>query len=363
MEIGSGSVENMVGLAVWKVFKGKRVFVTGHTGFKGSWLALWLNELGAHVSGFSLPASPVSLFRQADVADICTHVEGDVRDLPGLQAALHAASPEIVFHLAAQPLVREGYRSPVDTWSSNVMGTVNLLEAVRHCPSVRAVVIVTTDKCYDNREWPWGYRENDNLGGDDPYSASKAACELAAAGYRKSFLDNAGVLVSTARAGNVIGGGDYGEDRILPDAYRSILAHVPLLVRQPESVRPWQHVLCALHGYLLLAAGLLEGRRELARAFNFGPAREDSASVRRLLEALREYWPELNWTADVREDNPHEAGMLRLDASLARAVLGWTPQWNLAHTVRRTAEWYRQTMICPQQALNLCREQIKEYMV
>lgn len=326
-------------------FAGRSVFLTGHTGFKGAWLALWLARLGARVTGYALaPCTTPNMFELAGVeATLARHVTADVRDLAALTQAVRSAAPEIVFHLAAQPLVRRSYRDSPETWSTNVMGTVNLLEAVRACPSVKAVVVVTTDKCYQNREWPWGYRENDALGGHDPYSASKAAAELVVQSYRSSFFSGADrARLASARAGNVIGGGDWSEDRLLPDCARAAATQQPLVIRNPGATRPWQHVLESLHGYLLLAAGLVEQGERHADAFNFGPDADDNVCVAALLERLQRHWPELRWEVGQADGAaPHETNFLYLDSSKARRELGWVPTWDLAACLEHTAEWYR----------------------
>lgn len=333
-------MENVVTGFSWA---GRSVFVTGHTGFKGSWLSMWLSLLGARVTGYALPPDTTpSLFVSAEVSkSLTTHHEADVRDLGALGKAMAEARPELVLHLAAQPLVRRAYREPADTWSTNVMGTVNVLEAARACPSVRAVVVVTTDKCYENQEWLWGYRETDRLGGRDPYSASKAAAELVVHSYRKSFFESSGVLVASARAGNVIGGGDFSEDRLVPDAARAVQSGRTLSIRNPEATRPWQHVLESLHGYLLLSERMLGGTASFADAFNFGPVADDNLPVGELLAGLRRHWPQLDWQVDRVPDAPHEAGYLYLDASKARRELGWQPRWALDTALARTATWYR----------------------
>ncbi len=324
-------------------YRGRRVLLTGHTGFKGSWLATWLVELGAEVTGFSLPRemdgdTPHWDALRLPIADR----RGDIRDAVALQRLVAECRPEIVFHLAAQSLVRPSYRQPLDAWSSNVQGTANLLEACRVIPGVTAVVAVTTDKVYANREWPWGYRECDQLAGHDPYSASKAAAELLCDSYRKSFWHRSGPLLATARAGNVIGGGDWAEDRLIPDLVRAVQTGQPLLIRSPSSTRPWQHVLECLSGYLLLGQRLLEGDRTCAEAWNFGPAHEANRSVAEILQALREHWPTLNWQTGA-EDGLHEARLLYLDCAKARAGLNWMPVWPLATALQMTADWYRRS--------------------
>jgi CDP-glucose 4,6-dehydratase len=293
---------------------------------------------------------------------LARHTLADIRDASTLTAAMQAAAPEVVFHLAAQPLVRLSYREPVTTWSTNVMGTVQLLEAVRACPSVKAVVVVTTDKCYENREWPWGYRENDPLGGNDPYSASKAATELVVQSYRKSFFSHGGPLLASTRAGNVIGGGDWSEDRLIPDAARAVAGRQPLLIRNPDATRPWQHVLESLHGYLLLASRLLAGETALADAFNFGPDAADNLSVAAVLARLQSHWPELAWQMDRQAGNaPHEAGFLYLDSSKARRQLDWLPTWALTTGLGKTAEWYQSVAQTPNEARAITERQIDEF--
>lgn len=321
-------------------YRGRRVLLTGHTGFKGSWLALWLRDLGADVTGLALPAETDPNHWQSLGLEITAHLQ-DIRDSAAVARIVAAAKPEVIFHLAAQPLVRRSYRDPLQTWSTNVMGTANLLEACREVPGVRAVVVVTSDKCYENREWPWGYRERDRLGGHDPYSASKAATELLIASYRKAFFDGAGTpLLASARAGNVIGGGDWSEDRLIPDLVRAIATGRPLEVRSPDATRPWQHVLESLSGYLLLGQVLMDGRREFATAWNFGPDVEGNCSVAGVLTKMQHSWPELAWRA-APAAQLHEANLLYLDSAQARTHLGWQPVWALPDALRATAEWYR----------------------
>lgn len=323
------------------IFRGRRVLLTGHTGFKGSWLALWLQELGAHVTGIALPPESTpnhwSLLEAVDVKDVCL----DIRDAAALAHEMHQAQPDIVFHLAAQPLVRRSYREPLETWSTNVMGTANLLDACRRTKSVRAVVVVTTDKCYENREWPWGYRENDHLGGHDPYSASKAGAELVAASYRSAFFSAPNSpLLATARAGNVIGGGDWSEDRLIPDLVRAVGTQRSLEIRSPNATRPWQHVLESITGYLMLGQKLLEDRKEFAQAWNFGPEPEGNRTVADVLSRLQRHWPEMRWHV-TDQPQPHEATLLYLDSAKAHAQLNWRPVWPIDQALAATAAWYR----------------------
>jgi CDP-glucose 4,6-dehydratase len=320
---------------------GRRVFITGHTGFKGGWLCLWLQSMGAKVYGYALeaPTNP-NFFGIARVDDgTITSTIADIRDLPALTEAMRVAQPAVVFHLAAQALVRFSYVAPAETYAVNVMGTVNVLEAVRATPSVRAFVNVTTDKCYENREWLWGYREGEALGGHDPYSSSKACSELVTAAYRNSFLGAAGVAVASARAGNVIGGGDWAVDRLLPDFLRALDAGATLHIRSPEAIRPWQHVLEPVSGYLILAEHLFSDQQAFSEAWNFGPADEDARPVRWIVEHLVKAGPGAGFTCDVKPEL-HEATHLRLDSSKARARLNWQPRWNLKHALDKTVEWH-----------------------
>ncbi len=339
MEHGQRPVETLVS-AVWA---GRRVLVTGHTGFKGSWLSLWLHALGAKVTGYALPPlTEPSLFAAARIAGLIDHVEGDVRDLASLQAVVARAQPDVVFHLAAQPLVRLSYDEPVETYATNVMGTVHLLEAVRRVPGVRAVVCVTSDKCYENREWIWPYRESDPMGGYDPYSSSKGCAEIVAAAWRRSFFAERGPALATVRAGNVIGGGDWAADRLVPDLVRAFEAGLAPLIRSPEAVRPWQHVLEALGGYLLIAERLLAGERHFADGWNFGPADEDARPVSWIVERMRAAWG--GRAGEALPDTgprPHEAGLLRLDCSKARAALGWCPALTLEQALQWIVAWHK----------------------
>jgi CDP-glucose 4,6-dehydratase len=322
-------------------WRGRRVFMTGHTGFKGAWLSLMLSRLSARATGYALePPTRPNLFDLAGVGDHVLDLRGDVRDRDALAAAMTAARPEIVFHLAAQPLVRRSYVEPVETYETNVMGVVNVLEAARRVEGLRAVVIVTTDKCYENREWLWAYRENDRLGGRDPYSSSKACAELVTEAYRRSFFAG-GAAIASARAGNVIGGGDFAQDRIVPDAVRAILAGESLRVRSPRAVRPWQHALEPLAGYLLLAQTAFESPERGQGAWNFGPGSDSERDVRTLLRRFMAPWGERGrWSAE-SGDHPHEAGLLRLDASRAREELNWRPRLSFDESIDWTADWYR----------------------
>ena len=327
------------------IYRGKRVLITGHTGFKGSWLSLLLNELGADLYGFALepPTSP-SLYKEAKIDELVTSYIGDVRDLDYLTKVIQEVQPEIVFHMAAQPLVRESYKIPVETYSTNVMGTVHLLEACRSTSSVKAILNVTTDKCYENKEWHWGYRENEPMGGYDPYSNSKGCSELITSAYRNSFFNpseykNHGVAVATARAGNVIGGGDWAEDRLIPDFIRAISKGEKVRIRSPFAIRPWQHVLEPLSGYLRLAELLYTEGPKFAQAWNFGPYDHDARNVEWITNTICEFWgDEASFEID-KMPQPHEANYLKLDCSKANAELNWFPKWDIQTTLKSIVDW------------------------
>lgn len=318
------------------------MLVTGHTGFKGSWLSLWLHHMGAEVTGFALPApTEPSLFEAARIGDLVRHVEGDVRDAAAMRRAVEASEPEVIFHLAAQPLVRLSYREPVETYATNVMGTVHLLDAARQVEGVKAIVCVTSDKCYENREWIWPYRESDPMGGHDPYSNSKGCAELVVSAWRSSFFAEGGPLLASARAGNVIGGGDWADDRLVPDLIRAMASGTAPLIRSPGSVRPWQHVLEALHGYLMLAERLLAGERAFAEGWNFGPSDEDARPVSWIVDRLQAAWGGSGGTLTDTGPQPHEATLLRLDSSKARSLLGWRPVLPLDAALGWISEWHK----------------------
>lgn len=327
-------------------WQGKKVFVTGHTGFKGSWLCLWLQQMGAKVTGFALnPPSTPSLFELARVSELIHSIHGDVVDLPALDRAMQEASPDIVLHLAAQSLVRKSYQEPVQTFTSNVIGTVNVLDSIRRVKSVRAVVMVTSDKCYHNEEWVWGYREDSRLGGDDPYSSSKACAEQVIWSYQHSYfnpkVDPSAPAVGSARAGNVIGGGDWAEDRLVPDILRALIRGEPTLIRKPAATRPWQHVLEPLHGYLTLAERLYDEGHKYATGWNFGPNEQSEKSVQWILESLYKLWgTPKQWIQDT-QPGPAEKTFLKLDSSKAHAYLNWHPKLDLRTTLEWIVNWTR----------------------
>jgi CDP-glucose 4,6-dehydratase len=325
-------------------WRGKCIFLTGHTGFKGSWLSIWLQSLGAQVHGLALePPSTPNLFTVAQVeVGMATHTVGDIRDLNTVQKAMQAAQPDIIIHMAAQPLVRLSYAEPVATFATNVMGTVHVLEAANSTPSVKAIVVVTTDKCYENKEWAWGYRENEPMGGHDPYSSSKGCAELVTSAYRSSFLQSSGIAVASARAGNVIGGGDWAADRLVPDILRAFEQNQPVTIRNPNATRPWQHVLEPLSGYLTLAEHLYTQGQAYAEGWNFGPQDEDAKPVQWIVEHMVNSWGKgTRWQQDSGV-HPHEANYLKLDISKAKARLRWQPRLNLAVALEMVAAWHKE---------------------
>ena len=343
-------------------YHGKTVLVTGHTGFKGGWLTAWLKSLGANLVGLALPPeSKPSFFDAVCLSCDMVSIFGDIREASVVSSVFAKHRPEIVFHNAAQPLVLHSYREPVETYATNVMGTVHVLEAVRQTPSVRAVVVVTSDKCYENREWFWGYREEDALGGHDPYSSSKACAELVTAAYRQSFFSHEGTAaVATARAGNVIGGGDWSEDRLVPDIVRGIASNQPIIIRRPNSVRPWQHVLEPVRGYLLLAERLWDSR-EYAEPWNFGPREQDAVPVADVAQRLISAWGKGELRIQPDPDAPHEAQYLRLNASKARTRSGWEPQLALEQALHGTSDWYQAYYNDAASAAAKTAEQIQRY--
>lgn len=344
-------------------FKGKRILITGDTGFKGAWLALWLHQLDAEVFGYALPPEhEQGLFRLAGLEQIIRHCDGDIRDYGRLAQTMTDFQPEIVLHLAAQALVRKSYLTPKETFDVNVGGTVNVLEAIRSTPSVKSVVLITSDKCYRNKEWVWGYRENDELGGHDPYSASKAAAEIAISAYLDSFFrHNSAIGVASARAGNVIGGGDRALDRIIPDCIAALEENRPIIIRKPKATRPWQHVLEPLSGYLLLAARLLEDTGHYTGAWNFGPDTSSVRTVHELAQQIVGHWGSGEVRVVQETGAPHEANLLQLNTDKARIELGWQPKWSVNQTVAETVSWYRHVHD-GHEARTLTLSQIKKYM-
>jgi CDP-glucose 4,6-dehydratase len=341
---------------------GRRILITGHTGFTGSWLALWLKQLGVEVVGLALaPNTTPSLYTEAKLGSVVSGFVGDISDLSFVRSTVEANQPDAIIHLAAQPLVRASYREPVGTFLTNTMGTAHLLEAARHVKSVKAVVCITTDKVYQNKEWPWPYRENDALGGKDPYSASKAAAEMIIDSYRASFgsLTGEGLSIATARGGNIIGGGDWSDERLIPDFVRAVTQNQKLTLRYPNAIRPWQHVLALVQGYLMLMAGLLESPEKYARAWNLGPQDPKQHTVREVIEMLSASWspPPLEYLNNTLP----EAHSLALDSSLARNSLNWIPAWSTEKSVTETASWYRQYYANPANARILMERQLNEW--
>ena len=342
-------------------WSGKRVLITGHTGFKGSWLSLWLQSMGATLHGIALePPTEPALFDVARVAEGIEHHAIDIRDFEAVKTQMDAFQPEIVIHMAAQPLVRLSYSQPVETYATNVMGTVHVLEAARHAGSVKAIVNITTDKCYENREWVWGYREDEPMGGHDPYSSSKGCAELVSSAYRKSFLQEAGIAMATARAGNVIGGGDWSLDRLVPDILRALENHEPVLIRNPHAIRPWQHVLEPLSGYLQLAENLYLHGHLYAEGWNFGPCDEGVRQVQWIVDHLCESWGGDASCALQPGYHPHEASFLKLDISKARQRLHWTPRWSLEVALKQITEWHK-AWLSGEDMRTVCLKQINQY--
>ena len=342
-------------------WRGKRVFLTGHTGFKGSWLSLWLQSMGAELHGFALvPPTTPNLFTEAQVASGMVDTRGDIRDLHAVQRAMAAARPEIVIHMAAQPLVRLSYAEPVATYATNVMGTVHVLEAARHVPGVRAIVNITTDKCYENKEWVWGYREDEPMGGHDPYSNSKGCAELVTRAYRRSFFHDSSPALASARAGNVIGGGDWAADRLIPDILRAFERDEAVSIRNPHATRPWQHVLEPLAGYLTLAQHLSDDGARFAEGWNFGPRDEDAQPVQWIVEHLAASWGRgAGWRLD-GGDHPHEAHYLKLDVSKAGSRLRWQPRWSLVEALANIVNWH-QAWLAQEDIRLLSLQQINRY--
>ena len=341
-------------------WQGKRVFLTGHTGFKGSWLSLWLNSLGAIVKGYALnPPTNPSLFIEAKVSSIIDSQIGDIRDQEALHESMTRFNPDILIHMAAQPLVRHSYDAPIETYEVNVIGTAKVLEAARSCPNVKAIVNITTDKCYENDGRSEGYKEDDAMGGYDPYSSSKGCAELVTSAYRRSFLQDQGVGLASVRAGNVIGGGDWADDRLIPDILRSFEKNEPVVIRNPKATRPWQHVLEPLSGYLILAQKLYKDQKEYAEGWNFGPNEKDVKPVDWILNKMISKWPNSSWELD-QNSSPHEASFLKLDISKAESRLGWKPVWELNQTLEKIIAWHR-AWIDKKDMQAVCLSEIKEY--
>ncbi len=354
----------MINLHFWK---NKKIFITGHTGFKGSWLSLWLNLLGAEVTGYALrPPTEPNLFTLSGLEKDINSITGDIRQSDLLSSVMVSANPDIVIHMAAQPLVRDSYVRPVETYETNVLGTVNVLEAVRKCNKVKAAVVVTTDKCYDNKEWFWGYREDEALGGYDPYSSSKACAELVTAAYRNSFFNlddysEHGVAVASVRAGNVIGGGDWAKDRLIPDFFKAVVDNRPITIRNPQAIRPWQHVLEPLGGYMVLTQKLYEVGPDFAEAWNFGPDDSDAKTVEWIMSHLCNSWGNNTRYIVDADRHPHEAHYLKLDCSKAKAKLAWHPRWALELTLDKIIEWYK-AYFKGDDMRRICEQQISTYM-
>jgi CDP-glucose 4,6-dehydratase len=345
-----------------KVFwQGKRVFITGHTGFKGSWLSLWLHSLGVQVKGYALnpPTSP-SLFNEAKIDLIIESQINDIRDQDALYESMMAFNPDILIHMAAQPLVRYSYDAPIETYEVNVIGTAKVLEVARSCANLKAIINITTDKCYENDNRTQGYKEDDSMGGYDPYSSSKGCAELVASAYRRSFLQDQGIGIASVRAGNVIGGGDWADDRLIPDILRSFEKNKPVIIRNPKATRPWQHVLEPLSGYLVLAQKIYRNQEKYAEGWNFGPNEQDVRPVAWILDKMIDKWPESSWELDLGS-NPHEAGFLQLDITKAKSKLGWKPVWGLGYTLEKIVNWHK-AWLNKEDMQIVCLSEIKDYM-
>lgn len=343
-------------------WKNKRVYLTGHTGFKGGWLSLWLNSMGAEVKGYALePVTIPNLFEEAKIAEKIESEIGDIRNLDQLRASMLEFNPDILIHMAAQPLVRLSYKEPIETYETNVMGTVKVLEAARGCSNLKSIISVTTDKCYENKEWAWGYREDEAMGGYDPYSSSKGCAELVTSAYRRSFMQEKGIGLASARAGNVIGGGDWSDDRLIPDVLNAFVNNQAVIIRNPKSTRPWQHVLEPLSGYLVLAQNLYEAPQDYAEGWNFGPKDQDVKPVDWILDKMVDKWgDDASWQL-AGQPQPHEAEFLKLEISKAKSRLDWQPIWSLEQTLERIIRWH-QLWLDKENMQGICLNEINEYM-
>jgi CDP-glucose 4,6-dehydratase len=351
----------MIDVSFWK---GRRVLITGHTGFKGGWLSILLNHLSAKVKGFALlPPTQPNLFTEARIIELIESEIGDIKDIKAISKSILDFKPEIVIHMAAQPLVRHSYDKPIETFATNVLGTAHVLEAAKNCDSVKAVISVTTDKCYENKEWVWAYREDEPMGGHDPYSSSKGCAELVTASYRKSFFKEKGIGLASARAGNVIGGGDWAADRLIPDILRAFEKNEPVIVRSPNAIRPWQHVLEPLSGYLKLAELLYKNPNQYGEGWNFGPLNQDARSVSWILDKMVDAWPQnASWKLDKQTKHRHEANYLKLDISKAKSKLGWQPIWSLEESLKKIIDWHS-NWLNKKDMLRLSLEQINQFII
>jgi CDP-glucose 4,6-dehydratase len=351
-------------MAISKTFwEEKTVLITGHTGFKGSWLSIWLNMLGANLHGYALkPDTKPNMFEIASIKKIIKSNISDIRDYNKLLTVMKKCQPQIVFHLAAQPLVRQSYKEPLETYQTNILGTANLLEAVRYVKSVRAVIVITSDKCYENKEANYAYKESDSLGGYDPYSSSKACAEIVTAAYRNSFFTDSDAAIASARAGNVIGGGDWAPDRLVPDCIKAWLKNKTVEIRYPKAVRPWQHVLEPLAGYIILAEKLYKHGKKFASAWNFGPDKKNIKNVAFLIDNMSKLWGKKTKWKITTTKQPHEAMLLKLNCSMAKTKLPWKPCWNIEKTLDKTVQWYKTYSENPKKTVNVTIEQINQYM-